>query len=504
MTTLTPDASRSPATTQPPIATRGLLLAVVIFALAVRAITAPEIDVGGDATIKWYNGKILLGVAMGDWEWTHHTARFGVMLPMLLVQAAGGTDPIFYYLPTFAVAALEAALLFLIGARLASPAFGFWVAIALVLHPQMVISGAQLLPGVYSAAYLLACTWCLLCYRDARGGPGWLMLAALSLFLAYLSKLSSLFFFPGVALALWSWRSSLRDVACFWGALAVLFALEIGAYQIFTEYAFGRISIVNTTDLPMDPLNGWLALFERYAVLPWSWTSVLGSYAIAAVGLWLAASRGRLDDRTVGILWLPASFLVGFTFAVRSVDPIIPAQVFNARYLTAGLPFFILTIGLFARFGLSLLPLPPLPPRRAAGAAAIVAVLLGWQLLAHFPGVAEHPFAKLSAARAGVADFVRGMPVVSSDRRGRGVRAWLHLFWNESAPEIRVARFGPDGTKGFWYTLHDQSAVTPEQLETLRYPGEAILIDSRQVPDTDHFGLELRRVRIGRDDRPPP
>lgn len=503
MTTLAPDTSRSSATTQHPVAMRGLLLAVVVFSLAVRLITTPELDVGGDATIKWYNGKVLLGVAAGDWEWTHHTARFGVMLPMLLVQSLGGTDPPFYYLPTFAVAALEAALLFLIAARLASPAFGFWVAIALVLHPQMVISGAQLLPGVYSAAYLLACAWCLLCYRDAHGGLGWLLLAALSLFLAYLSKLSNLFFLPGIALALWSWRSSLRDVACFWGALLLLIALEIGAYQLFTEYGFGRISIVNATGLPMEPLDSWLGLFGRYAALPWSWTNVLAGYAIAALGLWLAAARGHLDDRTVGVLWLPASFLVGFTFAVRSIDPIIPAQVFNARYLTAGLPFFILAIGLFARFGLSLLPLPALPalpPRRAVGAASIVAALLAWQLLAHFPGVAEHPIAKLSAARESVADFIRGTPVVSSDRRGRGVRAWLHLFWNESVPELRVARFGPDGTEGFWYALHDASTVTPEQMETVAYPGEVILIDSQQFPDTDHFGFHLRRVRIGLDD----
>ena len=63
------------------------MLLVLVFALGVRLISAPEIDTGDDGILKWYNGKILLSVTPGQWNWSHHTARFGMVLPMLLVQS---------------------------------------------------------------------------------------------------------------------------------------------------------------------------------------------------------------------------------------------------------------------------------------------------------------------------------------------------------------------------------------------------------------------------------
>lgn len=475
--------------------THARLLLIAVFALGVRLVTTPEVGTGGDAIIKWWNGKVLLGVAEGEWEWSHHTTRMGVMLPMLASQYLLGSKPVFYFVPTFAISVVQTVLMFAVASRVAGPAWGFWAAVALVLHPQMVISGAQLLPGAYSSTYLLACTWFLLAYRDAKGdGTAPLLCAALAFFLAYLTKLSNALYVPGFALALWGWRRRPRDLFVFAGAVASLIALEFGLYRSFA--GTDRLLIIEQAGM-VNPIDSWTQLFGRYAVLPWFWPPVLLAYVVAALALATEAIRGRLDGRELGVMWLPASFLLGITFALRSIDPLVPAQAFFSRYFTSALPFFILVIVLFAKRLVERLPVAVVVrPRTVAGSATVLALLLVGQAALRFPGYDEHPMVRLAADSSTVAEFASGTPVVSFDGRGWAAKAWMQLYWNESVPSVRAARFGADGLKGFWYGLADESSPVRQQLETAEYDGDLITVEARLLPNSDTLGFRVGHMRL--------
>lgn len=475
--------------------TRTQLLLIAVFALGVRLVTTPEVGTGGDALIKWWNGKVLLGVAEGEWEWSHHTARLGVMLPMLASQYLVGSEPVFYFVPTFAISIVQAMLMFAVASRVAGPAWGFWAAVALLLHPQMVISGAQLLPGTYSSTYLLACIWFLLGYRDARGGgTPQLLCAALAFFLAYLTKLSNALYVPGFGLALWGWQRRPRDLFIFAGAVASLIAMEFGLYRALA--GTDRLLIIEQAGM-ISPIESWTDLFGRYAILPWFWQATLIAYGVAALALAAEAIRGRLDGRELGVMWLPASFLLGITFALRSLDPLVPAQAFFSRYFTSALPFFILVIVLFLKRLLERIPRSlAVRPRTAAGSAATLAALLACLAALRFPGYDEHPMVRLVADSSTVAEFASGTPVVSFDGRGWAATAWMQLYWNESAPDIRAARFGSDGLRGFWYGLADQSSPVRQQLETADYDGDLITVEARLLPNSDTLGFRVGHMRI--------
>ena len=51
------------------------------------------------------------------------------------------------------------------------------------------------------------------------------------------------------------------------------------------------------------------------------------------------------DARVFATAAIAASFFLGTTFAVKSIDPIVPAQRFVARYFTVALPLMIVVVG---------------------------------------------------------------------------------------------------------------------------------------------------------------
>ena len=476
-----------------------LLWALVGLALLTRLITLPPIDAGGDALLKWYQAKILLGLVPGEWVWSHHTARFGIMLPILGVQAAFGTHPALYYVPALAMSLVQTGLAFQIGNRLQGPALGTAIALFLIAFEPMRMSATQLLPGIFSSSYVLVSLSALLAYRD-RAEPDrrarlYLALSAVALFAAYTTKLSNAFFVPGFYVAAGLWRKSPRDVVLYAGIVTALVACEIGAYAAWTEYPLGRISMVLGAHSPMGPLDSVWGLFRRYAELPWEWGTLVVVHALGSALLIGRALRTGLDDRALGVLAIPLSFLCGLTFSVRSLDPLLPSQAFNARYLTAAAPLLALVAGLGV---VRSVPGSAFPRRVAAAvAAALVTGVLGWQTYRGFPGLENHPLELLDRYRHSAAEFEAGTPVVSIDPRGLGVESWLMLFWDGPPLPVLLQR---EASGGFWYASSEPGLP----LQT----GRVLHADVRRRSESDSYEFQLTRGQVkilgGSQDPPSP
>jgi len=458
---------------------------LIVLTGGLRLITLPMIDAGGDALLKWHQSKVALGLVPGPWEWSHHTARVGILLPTMIVQACFGTAPWLYYLPALTASLFQTGLVFALGFRLHGRLLGVCSAVLVLVFPPMRMSGAQLLPGVFSGTYIAAALLCLLCRRDTeRHGRTLLTLAALAMFAAYTAKLSNAFFIPGLIAAAWLWRKTERDVAYLALTTGALILLETAAYWISTGHPLGRLGMVQASHAPMSPLGSPIELLGRYADLPPSWSAALTLFALVTL-----ASAWRPQRDGLAVTLVPLSFLLGLTLAVRSFDPLLPAQAFNARYLTALLPCLALAICL----GIA----PPSASGgshgRSGGGAALILLTLGvigvtaWRAPPQETGWAAHPLARLARYTPSAATFATGTPLISADPRGLGVRAWLALFWEGEPRPVRQLRYG---SEGFWVAF----APGHERPVSVFFGEDVLVTETRRLPGTDSYSFSLSKV----------
>lgn len=489
---LTPAGSGAAA--RPNTARRGgrssaawLLFALILSTGALRLLTLPMIDAGGDALLKWHQSKVALGLVPGQWEWSHHTARVGILLPTMFVQACFGTAPWLYYLPALTASLVQTGLVFALGCRLHGRLLGVCSALLILFFPPMRMSGAQLLPGVFSGTYIAAALLCLVCRRDGdRHGRTLLTLAALAMFAAYTVKLSNLFFIPGLIAAAWLWRKTDRDVVYLAVTTGGLILLETAAYWTLTGHPMGRLGMVQAAHAPMSPLGSPLELFGRYADLPPSWSAALTLFALVTL-----ASAWRPQRDWLAIALAPLTFLLGLTLTVRSFDPLIPAQAFNARYLTALLPCLTLTVCL------GIAQSPPGAGRhwQVARATALTLLTLGvltvttWRAQPQETRWAAHPLARLERYITSAETFATGTPLISADPRGLGVRAWLALFWEGEPRPVRQLRYG-DG--GFWVAF----APGHERPVDAFFGEDVLLTETQRLPESDSYSFSLSEVQF--------
>lgn len=410
-----------------------LALALAMFALFLRLATLMPIHTGVDERDYWSSAKaIALGLPYP--ELTHRTVRFSVILPTAAAVALLGEHPIVYYVTPVLNAMAQAALAYLIGRRLAGRLSGFLASLFLVLFPYMIRAGSQVRPEVFSLTYILLSLSCLLSYlKREEAGAGWLLAAAALLFVAYESKVTNLFFAPGMAIAIWSGKKRLKPALAFCGALAALFAMETGAYALFSPYRLGQLQVIAAKHLSGNEAlkaMGFLDLFKRYMhpYLQAYWQ--LAFLAGAAAAAYLLAKRR--DSRIVALVLVSASFFFCITFAVTGLDPVVPAEPFINRYFTAALGPLALILGAAladgARRVRERLHLAAGAPRPAAyvaclGALALLVSLVfstgllpsGAAAYANSLGrLGEHPLALTAVYRRLVDEaYSAGRPIVS-------------------------------------------------------------------------------------------
>ncbi|HKP61165.1 MAG TPA: hypothetical protein VJV78_30755 [Polyangiales bacterium] len=384
----------------------GLLAATLI----VRITCLRTIDLGGDATFKWF--FVRSWPFANTWVFDHHTARFSINVWIWMVQRLFGTHPNGMYLPPLLASLAQVPLLYACGRALGVPAAGFLACLLLLLFDPAHDASSQLLPGIFQATYVLAALHGVLRFaRAPEQGRRWLWATGIWLFVAYLAMVTSVYVFPGVALGIWCVRRSVRDVAQVFGVFGALWLLETIGYALWSPYPLGQFQLILHTHTDVKPTT-FFGLFDRFRALPHDWQGVLLTW-LACAGAWLGFFRRRQPQQPGNYaLWLvPASALAGITFGIKHLNPIIPATDFSVRYCDVLMPLVALGLGCTAAW---LAELAGRRPRPALAAFALV-VAAGGAVRQYRPAepalhVTDQQFRILNDALA------RNLPIVGANR----------------------------------------------------------------------------------------
>ncbi|MDX2054530.1 MAG: glycosyltransferase family 39 protein [Polyangiaceae bacterium] len=313
-----------------------IIVILAAFTLAVRYLTLEEVEGGGDALASWYFVRQWIhGVDFATLTWDHHTARFGINIPVYVVQRLLGSHATTYYVAPVTACVVAVVFTYKIARDLSGPYAGVLAGLSLAVFPPMERAGSQLLPGVFAAAYVSFASYAVLRYwRSNHHGMRWILAGAVAMFLAYLSHEPTVFFLPGLAYGIWLYRRSWRAGLAFGGALAALLLLEKLWYIAFTQYA-SRIAVTLSqhgpglvSGLSSSGQSDVWTLFDRFdRSLETSWKLALFGFMTAGPAL-LALGPRRARGPTLGAM----GFLVGVTFAVNSLDPLTAWLSFQSRY----------------------------------------------------------------------------------------------------------------------------------------------------------------------------
>src|SRR6187551_3483390 len=128
---------------------------VALFTLALCAATISPAS-NFDGYMVWrFCQRILQGVPYDESVWDHRTARFGVVLPALLVQAVFGTSVASYYLVTSLTTAAAATATFLLGRAVVNTWVGLLATASAMLSPVVCLfSDCQLTAELFSMTFV--------------------------------------------------------------------------------------------------------------------------------------------------------------------------------------------------------------------------------------------------------------------------------------------------------------------------------------------------------------
>lgn len=429
-------------------------LSLVAFTLVVRIVTS-GMQTGPDPNQKWgFVRQMLAGGFPSAAEFNHHHARWGVHVALLIVQTLFGSHAACIAIAPISFAIIQSLLLYHIGKRLNGPVAGILAAVFTNLLPSSgsMLSTVQTL--AFERVYLLLTFYALMRSADVRHSR-WLALSCFSAFFAYLAKETTVFALPGIAYYAWISRQRFRDAVILAGSFVALFLTETLIYRIVFGFSQGRATIIRRHHMGVPklsvPMKFW-QLFERYTrlepVLDFLFYAAL--VASLCVPFWYRYKRREpVPSLLKGTLAATWAFYFLTTFALKSIDPLLPAQPPLARYLLPGVPFLALVVGWAAvewgeRF---VQPLKAkLNPQAILVAIPLVAAL-GVVIIKH-PKWSELGIAKTAKLEADVQKaFLNGDPVIVKEKKPpirnfeRSVR-FLYLTY-EQAQHMLVINGSP-------------------------------------------------------------
>jgi len=325
-----------------------VLFLIMFFSVFFRLLTVVNIETGGDAAGVWfYAKKIYYGLPYVNSHWSHHAARFGMIFPVYLVQLIFGTNPVVYYITPLLFFFLQVFFLFKVGVRSHSIGVAFLGCLLLIFFPQMFRHAVQIKPEGFCATYLIISVYFLFLYHDAEKRPLLhLLLSSAFLFLAYLTKVTSIFFLPGILIAVWLLRKRFGHAVLYAAVLFFLFIIETGLYYAFAGFPLGRLSIIMGTHLQSKNLQTLLSfwdLFDRYGEMILYWKIYFAAYLLAA-GFLIGFLKKKMNLKILSVLLVSLSFFLFITFAVKSIDPLVPAMSNNHRHLVLAAPLMMMII----------------------------------------------------------------------------------------------------------------------------------------------------------------
>ena len=337
-----------------------IMVALAALCLTHRIQTLEPVNTGGDAATKWqFVREWFFKHDFAHAEWNHHMTRFGVLVPAYVSQLLLGHGIRAYYAVPLAACVVQVIFVYACGKRLSGRLAGVLAVLLLTYTSLMATAGSQLLPDLFTGTYGIAMAYLYLRYADAQGKArtAWLVGSALVAFVGYLAKETMVFFYPGMAIAIWlaarssaahvPLKAALKPLFVFFGVLLVGLVLETIAYRVFTAY-HSRASIVVASHIGNSDEGGradttFWKLFDRYLHIDKGW--VLAFYVF--LPCWLGLLGFAKNYRVRGLLCVVGSFFFLLTFLVRSVSPMLLWQRFMSRYLDPTAPFVQLVTALF-------------------------------------------------------------------------------------------------------------------------------------------------------------
>ncbi len=331
-----------------------VLLFLVFFGLFFRFLTITNIETGGDAASVWFAAKQLYYNL--PYPINHHTARFGMIIPVYISQVIFGTHPVVYYIIPLFFFILQVIFLYKIAAQAYGINLAFLSSMILIFLPKMFSHAVQIKPDGFCATYILICVYFIFKFKDSKKHLYfYLILSALFMFLAYMTKETSLFFLPGIAICIWIMKKKLKYVIVFGAVLFTLFLGETAIYYFALGVKTGRIEIVTASHLDSGNLLALPSiwnLFLRYAQLNIFEKIYFFAYIAGSFFLVVKTKTIKIDEKVKSLLIIPLAFFVLLTFAVKSINPVVPAMSYNPRHLVPAAPFmsFIISYSLIVVF----------------------------------------------------------------------------------------------------------------------------------------------------------
>jgi hypothetical protein len=326
-----------------------ILLLIMSFAVFFRLLTAVNINTSGDeASIWFYAKKLYYGLPYVTNHWSHHAARFGMIIPVYLVQLLIGTHPDVYYVTPLLFFFIQVFFLYKVGVRSHGIGAAFLGSLLLITFPQMIQHAVQVRPESFCATYTIISVYLLYLYGDSEKKPiPFLILSAIFMFLAYLAKITSIFFIPGALIAVWMLRKRFSHALLYGTVLLFFFLIETALYYSFAGFPLGRLSIIMGSHLQnenLHPLITFLDLFDRYGEMSLYWKIYFYLYLLSAGFLIAFARRRPVNRKILSVLLISLSFFLFITFAISSIDPLIPAMSYNHRHFALVSPLMMLVI----------------------------------------------------------------------------------------------------------------------------------------------------------------
>ncbi|WP_291329230.1 hypothetical protein [Desulfovibrio sp. UCD-KL4C] len=316
------------------------VLGIVVLSIAVRILSLEYIEIGGDSLAAWENVVNLVNNGCYI-EWTHHTIRWAINLPLYLMLKAFGTASANYYILPIFYSAISAVLVFYVGSVLKNRRFGFLSALLLILYPKMTTMGSQLWPGLYEMTYLLGCVLALLYWRK-NGLWQLLAIAGVLAGCAWGSRVTSIYYGPGILALLYIGKKRVSPILIFSIFFLAVVALEWGCFYNITGNVLGKFSIILRNHVsqgqllvtPGEYLLNFLDLVKLRGLL-------IVFLAGFAVSIWFIR-RGDDNEKCLSVLFLGGLFFS--VYMLCSLHPLKLAAPVGSRYLTAGTPYLIMIL----------------------------------------------------------------------------------------------------------------------------------------------------------------
>ena len=317
----------------------------------------------------------------------HHSARWGVVLPVAAINAVGGPSLFkFYFAPLLLFALLYAMLV--------AAAWKTWdarmlvvLAVVLFYEPYFHRASTQLMSYVFGACFLVAALWALVAWLE-REKAVYLVVAAVLAFLAYGAKETYVFFFPGLFFLLWM-RRGLASGLALAGLILVLLGIETLAFNALSDdLTLGRVQFLAEgfhankfllgTEDQLDLETRYDDTYYQMVTGRWIQMHPLvrlmaGLFFLGALFMALSRRFRSMDNMALGIILAGLSYTIIMCAVPFRISPLVPLQPVESKYLIVAMPF--VTWGAVYAGNQLLTLLPAAAYRWAAGLACALALV---------------------------------------------------------------------------------------------------------------------------------